>query len=52
MTREEIASIAGIKLSTAEKIIRSFQQSGLVTGRYRGIVVLDMPRLREQAELA
>jgi CRP/FNR family cyclic AMP-dependent transcriptional regulator len=52
LTREELASIAGIKLSTAEKIIRSFQQDGLVSGRYRGIVVLDMARLKTQAEIA
>jgi CRP-like cAMP-binding protein len=52
LTREELASIAGIKLSTAEKIIRTFQQDGLVSGRYRGIVVLDMARLRTQAEIA
>jgi CRP/FNR family transcriptional regulator, cyclic AMP receptor protein len=52
LTREELASIAGTKLSTAEKIIRTFQQNGLVSGRYRGIVVLDMPQLRVLAEIA
>jgi CRP/FNR family cyclic AMP-dependent transcriptional regulator len=52
LTREELASIAGIKLSTAEKIIRTFQQDGLVSGRYRGIVVLDMARLKARAEIA
>jgi CRP/FNR family transcriptional regulator, cyclic AMP receptor protein len=51
LTREELASIAGIKLSTAEKIIRGFQQDGLVSGRYRGIAVLDMARLRLHAEI-
>jgi CRP/FNR family transcriptional regulator, cyclic AMP receptor protein len=51
LTREELASIAGIKLSTAEKIIRNFQQDGLVSGRYRGIAVLDMTRLRVHAEI-
>ncbi|WP_185845998.1 Crp/Fnr family transcriptional regulator [Kibdelosporangium aridum] len=51
LTREELASIVGIKLSTAEKIIRTFQQEGLVTGRYRGIAVIDMARLRLRAEI-
>ncbi|CAM4184020.1 Crp/Fnr family transcriptional regulator [Kibdelosporangium persicum] len=52
LTREELASIAGVKLSTAEKIIRTFQQEGLVSGRYRGIAVLDMAGLRLRAEIA
>lgn len=51
LTREELASIAGTKLSTAEKIIRTFQQDGLVSGRYRGIAVLDMAALRVRAEI-
>jgi CRP/FNR family transcriptional regulator, cyclic AMP receptor protein len=51
LTREELASLAGIKLSTAEKIIRTFQQEGIVSGRYRGIAVIDMARLRARAEM-
>ncbi|MBP2322656.1 CRP-like cAMP-binding protein [Kibdelosporangium banguiense] len=51
LTREELASIAGIKMTTAEKIIRSFQQEGLVSGRYRDFSILDMSRLRLRAEV-
>jgi CRP/FNR family cyclic AMP-dependent transcriptional regulator len=50
LTREELASLGGVKLSTAEKTIRVFQQNGLVSARYRGLVVLDMPGLRQAAE--
>jgi CRP/FNR family cyclic AMP-dependent transcriptional regulator len=51
LTRVELASLAGIKLSTAEKIVRSFQQDGLVIGRYRGLAVVDMNTLRDRAEI-
>ncbi|CAM4300224.1 Crp/Fnr family transcriptional regulator [Kibdelosporangium persicum] len=52
LTREELASIVGIKLTTAEKIIRTFQQEGLVSGRYRQIAIIDMAGLRRRAEIA
>jgi CRP/FNR family transcriptional regulator, cyclic AMP receptor protein len=51
LTREELASLAGVALSTAEKIIRVFQRDGLVSSRYRALTVIDMRALRERAKL-
>lgn len=50
LTQEEIASLAGVRLATAEKALRAFANSGLVRLGYRNIVVLDMARLRVAAK--
>jgi CRP-like cAMP-binding protein len=41
LSREEIASLAGVKLATMEKALREFAKAGLVRLGYRSIVVID-----------
>ena len=50
LTQAEIASLAGIRLPTAEKALRGFAESGLVRLGYRNIVVVDLPALRVIAQ--
>jgi CRP-like cAMP-binding protein len=45
----EVASLAGVKLTTAEKALRGLQRRGVVRLGYRKIVVADMPGLRAAA---
>lgn len=47
LTQEEIASLAGIRLPTAEKALRAFAEAGLVRLGYRKIIVRDPAKLRE-----
>ena len=49
LTQDEIASMAGVRLATAEKALRTFAAAGLVRLGYRSITVLDMRRLRAAA---
>jgi CRP-like cAMP-binding protein len=46
LTQDEIASLAGVRLATAEKALRAFAADGLVRLGYRSITVLDMAGLR------
>ena len=46
LTQEEIASLAGIRLPTAEKVLRSFAEAGLVRLGYRKIIVVERSVLR------
>lgn len=50
LTQDDIASMAGVRLATAEKALRAFAAAGLVRLGYRSITVLDMPRLRIAAK--
>lgn len=45
LTQEEIASLAGVRLPTAEKILRALQSAGAVQLGYRKIVVTDLASL-------
>lgn len=45
LTQEEIASLAGVRLPTAEKILRALQSAGVVRLGYRRIVVTDLTAL-------
>jgi CRP/FNR family transcriptional regulator, cyclic AMP receptor protein len=45
LTQDEIASMAGVRLATAEKALRAFANAGLLRLGYRSITVLDMARL-------
>jgi CRP/FNR family cyclic AMP-dependent transcriptional regulator len=47
LTQEEIASLAGVRLPTAEKALRELQRQGLVRLGYRRLVVVDAASLRE-----
>jgi CRP-like cAMP-binding protein len=42
LSREEIASLAGVRLATMEKALRKLAQAGLVRLGYRSIVVIDL----------
>jgi CRP/FNR family transcriptional regulator, cyclic AMP receptor protein len=46
LNQQEIASLAGVALSTVEKTLRTMQADGLVSRHYRRIVVTDPARLR------
>jgi CRP/FNR family cyclic AMP-dependent transcriptional regulator len=50
LTQDEIASMAGVRLATAEKALRAFAAAGLLRLGYRSITVLDMRRLRIAAK--
>jgi CRP-like cAMP-binding protein len=50
LTQLEIASLAGVKLATAEKILRRLVQAELVRLGYRRVTVLDLPALRRWTE--
>jgi CRP-like cAMP-binding protein len=52
LTQDEIASMAGVRLATAEKALRAFAAAGVVRLGYRSITVLDMWRLRIEAKQA
>jgi CRP-like cAMP-binding protein len=49
LTQGEVASLAGVKLTTAEKALRRLQRCGVVRLSYRRIVVADMEALRAAA---
>jgi CRP/FNR family transcriptional regulator, cyclic AMP receptor protein len=49
LTQEDIASLTGVRLNTAEKTLRALSRAGLVRLGYRRIVVTDPARLREVA---
>ncbi|MGW5049597.1 Crp/Fnr family transcriptional regulator [Actinokineospora sp. NPDC004072] len=46
LTQEDIASLAGVRLTTAEKALRDLARRGLVRLGYRSVVVLDLNGLR------
>jgi CRP/FNR family cyclic AMP-dependent transcriptional regulator len=46
LTQAEIASLAGIRLPTAEKALRGFAEAGLIKLGYRSTVVLDLDALQ------
>lgn len=46
LNQAEIASLAGVALSTAEKALQSMQRRAMLRRRYRHIVVTDLARLR------
>jgi CRP/FNR family transcriptional regulator, cyclic AMP receptor protein len=50
LTQDELASLSGVRLATAEKALRAFAANGLVRLGYRSITVLDMDRLRIAAK--
>ena len=50
LTQPEIASLAGVSLNTVEKTLGRLVGAGLVRSGYRGVTVLDLPRLRQRAE--
>ena len=45
LTQEEIASLAGIRLPTAEKALRSLTDAGLIRPGYRKIIVRNLAQL-------
>ncbi|WP_436501326.1 Crp/Fnr family transcriptional regulator [Actinokineospora sp. HUAS TT18] len=49
LTQEDIASLAGVRLTTAEKTLRALARQGLLKLGYRSVVVLDLDGLREAA---
>jgi CRP-like cAMP-binding protein len=51
LTQEDIASLAGVRLNTAEKTLRALSRAGLLRLGYRRVVVIDLPRLRNAARL-
>ncbi|WP_445526533.1 Crp/Fnr family transcriptional regulator [Streptomyces cyslabdanicus] len=51
LTQKELASLAGLKLNTAEKSLATLTARGLVERSYRNITICDVPRLLEFAKL-
>lgn len=52
LTQKELASLAGLKLTTAEKNLAVLTAEGLVERSYRNIVIRDVPKLLEYAKVA
>jgi CRP-like cAMP-binding protein len=46
MSQDEVASLAGVGLSTVEKVLVTMQQQGVLKRRYRQILVSDQAELR------
>lgn len=51
LTQAELASLAGVKLRTAESCLAQLHDMGLVERSYRNITICDVPKLMEFAEL-
>ncbi|WP_369215737.1 Crp/Fnr family transcriptional regulator [Streptomyces flavofungini] len=51
LTQKELASLAGLKLPTAEKSLAVLTANGLVERSYRSITICDVPRLLEFAKV-
>ncbi|MFJ6987528.1 MULTISPECIES: Crp/Fnr family transcriptional regulator [unclassified Streptomyces] len=51
LTQKELASLAGLKLTTAEKSLAALTAQGLVERSYRNITICDFPRLLEFAKV-
>jgi CRP-like cAMP-binding protein len=50
LTQSELASLAGLKLATAERALAGLSQSGLVERNYRKLTISDVPKLLEFAQ--
>ncbi|MFD9563224.1 Crp/Fnr family transcriptional regulator [Streptomyces sp. NPDC059994] len=51
LTQKELASLAGLKLNTAEKNLAVLTAHGLVERRYRRITICDVPQLLKFAKI-
>ncbi|MFJ1577648.1 Crp/Fnr family transcriptional regulator [Streptomyces sp. NPDC088147] len=51
LTQKELASLAGLKLNTAEKNLAALTAQGLVERSYRNITICDVPKLLEFAKV-
>ncbi|MEE1737987.1 Crp/Fnr family transcriptional regulator [Streptomyces sp. NPDC079020] len=51
LTQKELASLAGLKLNTAEKNLAVLTAQGLVERSYRNITICDVPKLLEFAKV-
>ncbi|MET9393368.1 Crp/Fnr family transcriptional regulator [Streptomyces sp. NPDC006624] len=51
LTQKELASLAGLKLNTAEKSLAALAAQGLVERSYRNITICDVPKLLEFAKV-
>ncbi|MCS0601735.1 Crp/Fnr family transcriptional regulator [Streptomyces sp. LP11] len=51
LTQKELASLAGLKLNTAEKSLAALTAQGLVERSYRNITICDVPKLLEFAKV-
>ncbi|SEK69085.1 Crp/Fnr family transcriptional regulator [Streptacidiphilus jiangxiensis] len=51
LTQSELASLAGLKLATAEKALAGLTRIGLVERNYRSVTVNDVPRLMQFAHV-
>jgi CRP-like cAMP-binding protein len=50
LTQNEVATVAGVALPTAEKALAGFEHDGLIQRGYRRIIVTDLDRMRATAE--
>ncbi|MFJ6075645.1 Crp/Fnr family transcriptional regulator [Streptomyces sp. NPDC093065] len=51
LTQKEVASLAGLKLNTAEKNLAALTALGLVERSYRAITICDVPKLLDFAKI-
>ncbi len=50
LTQTELAGVFGVSRQTVNKLLRDFENEGLVKRAYGEVVILDVPRLRHLAE--
>jgi CRP/FNR family transcriptional regulator, cyclic AMP receptor protein len=46
LTQAELGDLAGVAVSTAERILKDLRKQGVVSTKYREITIRDMTRLR------
>lgn len=51
LRQSELASLAGVALRTAEKVLHDLDRTGVIARGYRRLVITDLPALRRAAEL-
>jgi CRP/FNR family transcriptional regulator, cyclic AMP receptor protein len=52
LTQAELASLGGVALRTAEKVLHELDKDGLIARGYRRTVIIDLHGLRQAAEMA
>lgn len=52
LSHDDLASLAGVRRRTVEKVLRDLEQQGVLLRRYRQVVVTDLPQLRQKAARA
>lgn len=50
LSHDDLASLAGVRRRTVEKVLRDLEQQGVLLRRYRQVVITDLPQLQRITE--